>query len=1577
MDFMKYTVELIGFFFSVIIAAIFWSILIIPTKIFISFAIAIVFFFTYTYLIRKELRVSWTPLSLRNSKILYSCILALAVLSVTLINPIDQTIATISWTNISPPNLVRLITGSFLTLFSPGYLIISLIDRNRKLKKKERLLFSILISLLVLPFLSIFTLILGSNIQQLGISFVVLLNIILFLPYFFLKRDKSQEEKTHFLHLRKNLILISVVVFTSIVLLSKYSANLTWDYGDLDTYYGFSVSFTKDVFPLSPIGYGLNYPYWPFVVIANFFVISGIPYINAFQFITIPIVFLPILSLYVMSSAFFEKSRFVKIPIIVTLLGFFGGGFGWIFSTHLLTNSQTTQNIFELFDITTRTNSGYLIPSFYTAIGTSGIYPLYTFALTSIFALIWLIFSKRATKLGNLRYALISPAIALGYLAHIAEIVFFIFFFLISILIIKNNEISSYRKSSLSIFLGLTIIALVDFIVGSSYYTAGSAFAYFGFSLYYGCIGLVIVALFLSLIKSHLKTPKVNIKMHQNGTRYLKIFCSSLVIYLYGLSIIIWSKVFENYNFLPTNQHIVPWYGWANRLGICGLIALPGIIYLIHKNKGGFKNYYFFVLLVPVSFIIARILHIVPSFYFEDRLTFFIMIPVVILGSFVLVLFSQNLQKYIGSNAKHVILGFVLTAILILGFLPSLLVTEAVDLNYWSGGEKLKNSELDALNFLRLNTPVNSSVLTLTLRSNRLLSYAGLFPVQIYVNRDPSLIFSSLYLETTLYSVVNFQIKFVYLTSQDKGELALNPDYSGFVRDYLIKYLPIAFQNEEVTVYEFPEFASSRNSSTAIVMPNLNIGYSVDVFNETYAEYCRYASIISADDFLTVKTDDSANNHDFELPIDINPNEYPYIRIRWKTDGSNLYFYPNLSNTFYYISLGSSTSWETTTINTRHFYDFIRNETVDISSIGQISSILFRCFELNSEFSIDSIQFVGFSNEVSSGDFLPLSMVALSQNKYSTVLEVDPARFNYSTLILTRDLNLLDETENEYYQRYMDWINQGGQLIVLESSGTLPSYESMNLTLSDYVGLKEEDFGEWTTLRCSSAYDNNIITVETNNEDLPYYDFVSPPVDIPVENYSFVVIRWKTDGSPLYFYPHGSENGYYYIELGRSIDWTTSVIDLDHFYDSVLKNYTGFGKSEHVDNMLFRSFTGNSTYSIDYLEFNSIYPLPPQLGFGNLLSLYQGNTVVAEGIESQTENLIFPSMITVPMLCSNDLNVTIDASYTINKELVSPYAFTKKVGSGRVTYLVVSPYFSAIDASEDDVSRTLFRDIGSLLELADLTLNKAIFNWTSYFPQFDFIKNPTNFTGTVSVETDFIQFPILNLNHIITVSNIEETRIDVMNNTVIQEIDYIYPVNYKIDALEMQLAGSGIGKYLNLEIMDDFNLTVTIPKNKNFTIELWNGNTLLNKKFSNCTIILNFAIDHKTSILVKNPKITIDGIAYFNRARIYRNSYEMPLFYNDGSNPFEVVGTTTFDIKYSDNGVSFIDNFDFNGTWTYPSIGETLQPSFTELDIPWLNVLISPFHIVLITIISSMLLVYAFLCPRKTIRIKLKRGKFL
>jgi hypothetical protein len=1405
---MNHEEEILGAFFSFVVAIIFWRILIIPGGFFIAVTIGIVCFLIYRY-ITKEKESYYFP-NIRFKKY-FVCFLVLSILSVILISKVNQAIEFMAWDKLPILSILRLFLGSPLAVFFPGFMVLSLIDRRKLFTGLEKVFFSILISLLILPFLGILTFAFGWNIQNNGSFVIILLNLVLLVAYL-LKNENYVVRKKTKVDLNGTLILLSLLLLiSSIYIFSKYSLNLTWDYGDYIRYFGGALAFTKNSLPLSVIGPGLEYPFWLSIFLAQNFSLSGVPAANAFQFMLILLSFLPIISFYIMISKFFKESNNYKIAAIATTFGFFGAGFGWLYSTNLFGNTQTIQGLFNLFTNSASADSGYL------ALPISPLYTVFTYyvALATIFALIWLVYSKRALSIGNLRYIFVSIAVALGYLLYISLTAFFILIFLVSFIIFKRENLAIYRKYAVSIIFGLILVILADLIMNGSYYTYGDALTLSGFSLFDGVLSVAIIAFFLSFIK--IKIPSFNDIISKTSRRMnsFKVLISILVVYLYCICFLIVDKVLEDYGHLPNSVHDVPWYAWPIRLGISGLVALPVIIYLLYRGKS-VKEYTFFIFLVPISFVIGRILHVYP-FYFEDRLTFFVLIPTMILASYGMLKLNEKLKKRLRPIGKNIAVGIILSAILILGFLPPLLVEEAIDNGYWVTGQNLGQNisadELDAFNFLRLNTPSNSSVLTLSTRSNYLLPYAGLSDMQTRIDSDPSIMTNPVFAETALYSLMEDQVKYIYLSTEDALALDHSISFSGFVKDYLLKYLPIVFQNKEVTIYELPQFSSSASSNTALVTPAsvLKIGYFLDLFNGSYNSDCRFCSVVTTGNIITVKADKSNNTHDFEIPFHLDPNEYPYVTIRWKTDGHTLNFYLRTSNTVHRIAIGGSTTWQTTVINLHDFFDLSINETVGIDSNERVFSMLFRIFESSVEYSIDSIQFAGFSNDPSSKESSVLGTlaIALSQNEYSTVQENDPSKFNYSTLILPDDLSISDETGKQNFQNYMNWVNLGGHLIFLESS------------------------------------DNK--------------------------------------------------------------------------------------------------------------------------AFANALSINRVNTVSSNAIQSQTGHLNLPSIISVPVVMSSNRNVRVIANYTLNNAPISPYALSLAFGSGKITCLVVSPYFSLIkENSTEGINRIYFSNVGSLLNVVDLGLKKNIANWKERFPEFEFVRSPLNFSGKITVDSDFVQLPNLVAYSIKVIANNNLTKAINLSNATIEYLEYVNPIKFRIDASELDLqASSGTGSYLNVELAGDFNLTLEIPQTSTAKITIQNSTTALNEELQDSIVKFDFKNVNSISLSLKNPIITAEGKAYFSEARIYRNQYRMPLFYDDGSKPFEVIGTVSFNIVCSDADINFVSNSAFNGRVFYPSTEQEYQSQLTEFNIPWLEILVSPLQEILIASFVVILIGYFVFRRRK------------
>jgi hypothetical protein len=635
---MKYHEDILGLFFSFIVSVVFWKILIIPNGYIVAIVLGIICFLLYKYIISDEIVVfSFAPVK---SKLYLTCFVLFSILAVLLIPSVNNSVEFVPWAGIPLLSLLRLLLSLFLAIFFPGYLILGLIGGRMKLNMVENILVSIFISFTILPFFGILSFAVGSSIYTIGNFLIVLLNLVLLVAYVF-KKESVVTNKTLTVNFNEKLLLLFLFIFIVLVyIFSKYSQNLTWDFGDLDSYYGFSLSFTKHTLPQSVIGPGLEYPFWMFISLAEYFVASGLPFANAYQFIVIFLILVPILSLYVMFSAFFKDSKYKKIPIIATTLGFFGGGFGWLYglATSPNINVNTSQGLFDLFNLAAKTDTGYL------ALPMNPLYTLLTYyiAVAVTFTLIWLVYSKRALNLGNLRYVLTSVMVALGYLDYIVLTIVFIIIFLFSLVIISREQLSSYRKYAISIGVGLLVVALVDFLMGGSYYTAGDALTKYGFSIFYIALLVVGLSIALSFFKPKLNFPSIP-KSINDKVFIVRIGVSSLIIFFYGLSFIIVAKVIEASSYLPTYNHIVPWYAWPMRLGILGLVALPGIIFWICRGKS-IKENLFFLFLFLISFGIGRIFNVYP-FYYEDRLTFLIMLPILMIVSWELLAFSEKLKK--------------------------------------------------------------------------------------------------------------------------------------------------------------------------------------------------------------------------------------------------------------------------------------------------------------------------------------------------------------------------------------------------------------------------------------------------------------------------------------------------------------------------------------------------------------------------------------------------------------------------------------------------------------------------------------------------------------------------------------------------------------------------------------------------------------------------------------------------------------------------------------------------------------------------------------------------------------------
>jgi hypothetical protein len=1434
--------NVIGLAISLIVLFLISQILIIPAKYAIAVVLAALAFLLYKYIISDKTNYDLEFTLPRVSKvILIPVLLGISTLSIVLVPEISHTMF-IEWNSLSPFNLLSLLSGVFLTSFLPGYLILSIFDKNNRLDKAEQVLFSVIISLFIIPFLGCLAFGLGSSVNQVGLVLVLGLNWILLLPFLFSVRRLKQKPDMQKIPKRQVdlygvLILLCMLVLQIVLIYVSLNGNIIGPYGDSYDHYGFSILFSQNSFPISKIGAGISYPYWFHLQLATVYTVSGVPSANAFQLMNFVVELLPIFSFYLMVRAFFGHTKYNKIPAIATALISLGA-FGWLYKFPVIWGAHDFNSIYSVFfSLPGQTNSGYLASPPNLPENS----PLYGYAMTTIFTLIWLIYSNRGYLLKNLRYFLLAIVIAYGLLGHLPEIPIFVLVFCASLFLLKKKSLDQFRNVSFSLVAGLSVCILPDLFTSSTYYLLGYHYLIV-------TIALLVVAGFLLFVRAYMfrenssvlwKLPKrdfsrlqrINVQKYIDG-RYLKLGVALFVIYFYGLSFIIWNNVLLSFGGLPIENHSVPWYMHPMRFGIVGVFALAAFIYLLFKKneRREFRLFFFFA----ITFLLIGRAMTFYSIYWEDRMLLWLTIPLSILGAFMLGRFSEKLRsvylKPIFRAGSRILVGLMVAAIIFLSFSPFLLTVEASSLNVWTSGLSLSNDELQGLNYLRLNVKPTESVLTIAPsdppgRWTFMLKIAGLSGAQTFVNNYQELHYSTFCPETTIYLLSKSQVGYIYLTTSSFAELKTNPIYNGFLANGLFDYLPVVFKNADSTIYKVPQLSSPRESDFGIVVPEYSVGWKDDSFIDGWnGTFCMEQS--NGTTLLIPPKDGGQLNAIHKINTDISVNQTPYVTIRWFGDGLPLYLGLTAdSGSNHTISLGTSSGWIINVINLRSFVDYYNDSRYGFDRNDVISSVSIVALDNTTSYSIDYIKFYGLS--VSTPDLgvyydFPLFMAALSNVQYSIVSQNDPGRFFFKTLMLSSDPQVTDKTQDETFQSYLHWVAAGGNLVVLESQDVSPYFQTK---------------------------------------------------------------------------------------------------------------------------------------------------------FADLLSLKKVATVNANGIGWQ-QNVTLPTKISVPKVTSDDGTVQVISNYTLNGNAVSPFALRKQYGNGSITYVEMSPYFAALKNSSIYLKKQWFGGLSSVMDSLQLNLQKVYFNSTPYIPVFDYAKAPLLLEGKIKVQTNFLnleskdlQIDHLDLSFTQVLTNSKD-EVSNLSKVVLLGLEFSDVVNSSIDCASAQFVPNSLGSYLSVELGNNFNWTMQLPRDGKLALALNKDGEILDITVQGGEVIFQGVRDNavnRTLFTLKNPLLSGEGFAYFERARLFIQPYSFPLFYQDGPTPWILTGEISFQALLSDSGMLVLTNTKLNGSGQHvlPPFSNT---EFNEFSIPWQDVFSSKFNIAL-TVSIIFAIIAMFVNKRYEIRV--------
>jgi len=131
-------------------------------------------------------------------------------------------------------------------------------------------------------------------------------------------------------------------------------------------------------------------------------------------------------------------------------------------------------------------------------------------------------------------------------------------------------------------------------------------------------------------------------------------------------------------------------------------------------------------------------------------------------------------------------------------------------------------------------------------------------------------------------------------------------------------------------------------------------------------------------------------------------------------------------------------------------------------------------------------------------------------------------------------------------------------------------------------------------------------------------------------------------------------------------------------------------------------------------------------GFGKVNSLTTKNTTIS-----------IPS-IQLPIISSEDSNVTIHAYYAQDQQVVSPFFVERTLGNGTIKYLYLEPLFSYLLSAGNGSIDTLAQITPTIINMLGLTVNNSSTNTNVNYPNY-VLESPT-YSGNVTGTTDYLTF---------------------------------------------------------------------------------------------------------------------------------------------------------------------------------------------------------------------------------------------
>jgi hypothetical protein len=459
----------------------------------------------------------------------------------------------IHWKYVTLAQIISLGAAIILSIFAPGYALVSVLDRKHELGSVPRFLVAYLLSIFLTGLVGYVTSSIGLAVSSIN-TLVILIHLVILAQFLCIKilLDKDFVRPFNIPTVGKALEPIKknysdVLVFASLfslVILSTYYLNNGMLIGDQWYHYGRSQLFLSGKYRDLALSDIEQPPYPPFqhAFLATFFSLSSLPSINAYislNFLNI----MPVFAFHYFFTMWLPDHR--KTALLASTLFMLSSGFGWAYLINLTTNNPVVSPMSALnaFNTAAIKTFDITIPNTFIDVGhpdiTTG---LVIIALPAGFVLLGLIKQNLSSKLKNI--ALIVSVVILGYLTHEE----FGFFLIVGSVILVIFRLNGKNTIFAAIVTALSFLMLVAFLFPGEYYRVREFFGVPVVVLYF------LFANFIWALNASNFLPRLNNLFYQStlvktlkrilGTRQVRLVLGigvvSVVSYLYIISFIIW-----------------------------------------------------------------------------------------------------------------------------------------------------------------------------------------------------------------------------------------------------------------------------------------------------------------------------------------------------------------------------------------------------------------------------------------------------------------------------------------------------------------------------------------------------------------------------------------------------------------------------------------------------------------------------------------------------------------------------------------------------------------------------------------------------------------------------------------------------------------------------------------------------------------------------------------------------------------------------------------------------------------------------------------------------------------------------